>query len=423
MAIQANTIYVASYYCPHGHYSGNLDYFAHARESTRRRCTRCRPACRAATACTPTVDQRTFPTLSYRALNYWVDVLFNARRRRTLTSIAVTPAGAVVTVGAHAAVHGDGYVLGREHAEPDDSGDVGRRPRPRSRRSARGGLATAVSAGTTTISATLGAVSGSTVAHRATAAPIAITTTSLPGGTVGVPLHDDAGGHRRDAAVHVVDRQRHAAGGSDAQREHGGDLGDPDGDRHVELHRPGDRGGAQTATKALGITVSADATVRSGRRTRHRRSIDAGADAAVELGVKFRSDVAGYITGIRFYKSAANSGPHTGPCGAHGTSLATATFNRRVGLGLAAGDLRQPGGDPGEHDLRRVVPLPERALQRQPRLLRDEGVDTPPLHALADGGSSGGNGVYAYGATSTFPTITYRTLNYWVDVVFSSTVP
>src|SRR5262249_36039740 len=32
----------------------------------------------------------------------------------------------------------------------------------------------------------------------------------------------------------------------------------------------------------------------------------------------------------------------------------------------------------------------------------------------------GGNGVYAYGATSLFPNNTYQALNYWVDVVFST---
>src|SRR5262249_24874146 len=35
---------------------------------------------------------------------------------------------------------------------------------------------------------------------------------------------------------------------------------------------------------------------------------DAGADAPLELGVKFRADADGYITGIRFYKSSANTG-------------------------------------------------------------------------------------------------------------------
>src|SRR5262249_49540313 len=33
---------------------------------------------------------------------------------------------------------------------------------------------------------------------------------------------------------------------------------------------------------------------------------------AVELGVKFRSDVAGTVTGLRFYKGSANTGTHVG---------------------------------------------------------------------------------------------------------------
>jgi len=47
------------------------------------------------------------------------------------------------------------------------------------------------------------------------------------------------------------------------------------------------------------------------------------------------------------------------------------------------------------------------------------GVDNPPLHALANG-EAGGNGVYGYGASSSFPTNTYLSANYWVDVTFSS---
>src|SRR5262249_19247747 len=49
-----------------------------------------------------------------------------------------------------------------------------------------------------------------------------------------------------------------------------------------------------------------------------------------------------------------------------------------------------------------------------------QGVDTPPLHALANG-VSGGNGIYAYGATSSFPTNTFRAQSYWVDVLFTPT--
>ncbi|WP_203884983.1 DUF4082 domain-containing protein, partial [Planotetraspora kaengkrachanensis] len=41
------------------------------------------------------------------------------------------------------------------------------------------------------------------------------------------------------------------------------------------------------------------------------------------------------------------------------------------------------------------------------------------LTALASG-SSGGNGVFTYGATSTFPTSSFSATNYWVDLVFNS---
>ena len=47
------------------------------------------------------------------------------------------------------------------------------------------------------------------------------------------------------------------------------------------------------------------------------------------------------------------------------------------------------------------------------------GVDNPPLHALASGGS-GGNGVFRYGANSAFPNQTFNAANYWVDVVFQA---
>ena len=35
-------------------------------------------------------------------------------------------------------------------------------------------------------------------------------------------------------------------------------------------------------------------------------------------------------------------------------------------------------------------------------------------------GVDGGNGLYGYGPSGTFPTGVYRTENYWVDVVFDS---
>src|SRR5206468_243395 len=49
--------------------------------------------------------------------------------------------------------------------------------------------------------------------------------------------------------------------------------------------------------------------------------------SGLTVGVKFRADVAGTITGLRFYKGAGNNGSHTGLLyTAAGTLLAQAAF-------------------------------------------------------------------------------------------------
>src|SRR4051812_38226249 len=56
--------------------------------------------------------------------------------------------------------------------------------------------------------------------------------------------------------------------------------------------------------------------------------------AAVELGVKFRADRAGRITGLRFYKSAKNTGTHVGRLWSRGGALlASATFTGETASG------------------------------------------------------------------------------------------
>ena len=59
--------------------------------------------------------------------------------------------------------------------------------------------------------------------------------------------------------------------------------------------------------------------------------VDDGDPASVELGTKFRSDTNGYVTAVRFYKAAANTGSHTGSLwsvsGTHRSSV-TVTLDR-----------------------------------------------------------------------------------------------
>src|SRR6185437_2999201 len=46
-------------------------------------------------------------------------------------------------------------------------------------------------------------------------------------------------------------------------------------------------------------------------------------------------------------------------------------------------------------------------------------IDNPPLHGVAN--STTANGVYAYAATSTFPSNSFQASSYWVDVLFAPT--
>ena len=85
---------------------------------------------------------------------------------------------------------------------------------------------------------------------------------------------------------------------------------------------------AETSRKprqASGCTSSVP--VSCGRRRWRRTTVDGGDPGAnVELGTKFTADVSGSVTGVRFYKSAENTGTHTGSLWNAGKLLATVTF-------------------------------------------------------------------------------------------------
>ena len=66
---------------------------------------------------------------------------------------------------------------------------------------------------------------------------------------------------------------------------------------------------------------------------------DAGPDSPVELGVSFKSDTSGYVIGIRFYKSTANTGTHVGHLWSNtGALLASATFTGDTAAGWQPGN-------------------------------------------------------------------------------------
>jgi hypothetical protein len=147
-------------------------------------------------------------------------------------------------------------------------------------------------------------------------------------------------------------------------------------------------------------------------------TVDGGPDSAVELGVKFRSDVAGSITGIRFYKATANTGTHLGNLwSSAGTLLASATFTGESASGWQQVNFATPVTIAANTIYVASYHVTVGHYSEDLSYFTSKGVDNPPLHALTNG-VSGGNGVYAYGASSAFPNQTWNAANYWMDVVF-----
>jgi hypothetical protein len=147
-------------------------------------------------------------------------------------------------------------------------------------------------------------------------------------------------------------------------------------------------------------------------------TMDEGADSPVELGVQFKSDVSGVITGIRFYKAGNNTGSHVGNLwSSTGTLLASATFTSETVSGWQQVKFAAPVAIAANTVYVASYHTRYGHYSDDQNYFANAGVDNPPLHAVR-AGTSGSNGVYAYGSTSRFPTQNWRASNYWVDVVF-----
>ncbi|MCP6759285.1 MAG: DUF4082 domain-containing protein [Fischerella sp. CENA71] len=144
--------------------------------------------------------------------------------------------------------------------------------------------------------------------------------------------------------------------------------------------------------------------------------------SATELGVKFRSQVNGSITGIRFYKGPQNTGTHVGTLwSSNGTQLARATFTNESASGWQQVNFSNPVAITANTTYVASYHTNVGRYSINEGYFASSGVDSYPLYALRDG-ESGGNGVYAYNANPTFPNSSYNSSNYWVDVVFTTSV-
>jgi uncharacterized protein (TIGR03437 family) len=140
--------------------------------------------------------------------------------------------------------------------------------------------------------------------------------------------------------------------------------------------------------------------------------------AAVELGVKFRSSVSGYVAGVRFYKGSQNTGTHTGSLWSNsGSRLAQVTFSNETASGWQQASFSTPVAINANTTYVVSYQAPKGRYSSNSYYFSSTGVSNSTLRALKDG-ESGGNGVYRYGQGG-FPNATWRSSNYWVDVVFT----
>ena len=131
--------------------------------------------------------------------------------------------------------------------------------------------------------------------------------------------------------------------------------------------------------------------------------------------------VNGFITGIRFYKGAGNTGTHVGNLwSAGGQLLATATFTSETASGwqqvdfAVAGRRSPPTRSTSRRTSRRTAATRPTAATSRPA------ASTGRRCTCCATASVGGNGVYAYGRRAAASrTQTFQSTNYWVDVVFT----
>ena len=168
----------------------------------------------------------------------------------------------------------------------------------------------------------------------------------------------------------------------------------------------------------LGISAATslrrDSTI-FGRAT--PRIADSGDRNAVELGLKFRPLVNGWVTGIRFYKAARNTGTHVASLWTTGGRiLASATFAGESRSGWQSVAFVRP-----VRVKRGTTYVAGYFAPTGHYAIRKHGLKSPITHGRLQAIRSRprGNGVYTYSSHSTFPSSTYAAGSVYVDVDFT----
>jgi hypothetical protein len=138
--------------------------------------------------------------------------------------------------------------------------------------------------------------------------------------------------------------------------------------------------------------------------------------SGIEVGVKFRSAMAGKVVGIKFYKSSGNVGTHTAQLYSdYGAPLATSVFTNETDSGWQT--VIFPTSVPIIANKTYIAAYHSSLGNYSADFYGlKTAITNGQLTALADS-TQGLNGVYKYTDALDFPIYGFESSNYWVDVL------
>jgi hypothetical protein len=171
-----------------------------------------------------------------------------------------------------------------------------------------------------------------------------------------------------------------------------------------------DAAGNTTPTVTWSFTTGDEATIFGTAVPNASVSTDT---RSTEVGVKFTVSVNGYVTAIRFYKGAGNTGTHVGRLWLGTTLMASAVFEGETATGWQTVQLSEPVPITTGRTYTVTYYAPAGRFSTTPNYFSSAKTSNP---------FTATTGVFRRGTGGVLPTST-TTTNYWVDATFSTKVP